>query len=179
MDSKKAEGNALFQQGEAKAQEAYDKYTECLALDPSNTAYAAVILGNRAAASMKLKQWDKAIEDCDLSLQYKPDNVKALLRRAACRKEKGELEESVRDIEAALKLDSDSDDLKRQLRDAKMELKKKKRKVRARLSQHSAALLSKRRTAADTDLSLSSSRVVFRTTTRSSVWIAAASARAS
>ena len=125
MDTKKAEGNALFTT-EGKAQEAVEKYTECLAIDPTNSSYAATILANRAAAHMKLKQWDEAIRDCDLSLEHKADNVKALLRRSTCRKEKGDLEECVRDLEAALRIDSDSDDLKRQLKEAKLNLKKSK-----------------------------------------------------
>ena len=128
MDARKSEGNALFA-AEGKAQEAVDKYSEALGLDPTNASYAATILANRAAAFMKLKRWDEALADCEQSLSLKPDNVKVLLRRAACRKEKGDLEEAVRDIEAALRLDSDSDDLKRQLREAKLDLKKSKRKV--------------------------------------------------
>ena len=131
MEVKKAEGNALFSQ-EGKAQEAVDKYTEALAIDPTNAAFAATLLANRAAAHMKLKQWDAAIADCDQSLATKADNVKVLLRRSTCRKEKGDLEEAVRDIEAALRVEKDNDDLKRQLREAKLQLKKSKRKVRCR-----------------------------------------------
>ena len=135
MEARKQEGNALFTT-EGKAAEAVEKYTEALAIDPANTAFAAVLLANRAAAHIKLKQWDKAVEDCDKSLEYKADNVKVLLRRAQCRRERKEWEECVRDIEAALKIESDSDDIKRQLRDAKLELKKSKRKVHNR-SPHS------------------------------------------
>ena len=127
IESKKQEGNALFTT-EGKAAEAVEKYTEAMAIDPTNTAYAAVLLSNRAAAHIKLKQWDAAISDCDKSLEYKADNVKVLLRRSQCRRERKEWEDCVRDIEAALKLESDSDDIKRQLRDAKLELKKSKRK---------------------------------------------------
>ena len=128
MEERKKEGNALFTT-EGKAAEAVEKYTEALAIDPTNTAFAAVLLANRAAAHIKLKQWDAAINDCDKSLEYKPDNVKVLLRRSQCRRERKEWDECVRDIEAALKVESDSDDIKRQLRDAKLELKKSKRKV--------------------------------------------------
>lgn len=135
MEVKKQEGNTLFAT-EGKAAEAVEKYTEALAIDPANTAFAAVLLANRAAAHIKLKQWDKAIDDCDKSLEYKADNVKVLLRRSQCRRERKEWEECVRDIEAALKLESDSDDIKRQLRDAKLELKKSKRKVRKQTSVH-------------------------------------------
>ena len=128
MEARKQEGNTLFAT-EGKAAEAVEKYTEALAIDPANTAFAAVLLANRAAAYIKLRQWDKAVEDCDKSLDYKADNVKVLLRRSQCKREKKEWEECVRDIEAALKLESDSDDIKRQLREAKLELKKSKRKV--------------------------------------------------
>ena len=127
IEAKKQEGNTLFTT-EGKAAEAVEKYTEALAMDPSNTAVAAVLLANRAAAHIKLKQWDKAIDDCDKSLEYKADNAKVLLRRSQCRRERKEWEECVRDIEAALKVESDSDDIKRQLREAKLELKKSKRK---------------------------------------------------
>ena len=139
MESRKQEGNTLFAT-EGKAAEAVEKYTEALAIDPANTAFAAVLLANRAAAHIKLKQWDKAIDDCDKSLEYKADNVKVLLRRSQCRRERKEWDECVRDVEAALKIDSDSDDIKRQLRDAKLELKKSKRKVRKQPTAHTEHL---------------------------------------
>ena len=54
MEAKKSEGNTLFTT-EGKAAEAVEKYTEALAIDPANTAFAAVLLANRAAAHIKLK----------------------------------------------------------------------------------------------------------------------------
>ena len=56
MEAKKEEGNALFK-AEGKAQEAVEKYTEALAIDPSNASFAATLLNNRAAAYMKLRKW--------------------------------------------------------------------------------------------------------------------------
>jgi DnaJ family protein C protein 7 len=126
LEAKKTEGNNLFQEG--KCQPAYDAYSEALAMDPLNDNYNATLYNNRAAASLKLKNWAAAIEDCNKAIALKPDLVKAFLRRAQAEQSLEQYEEAVRDIEAASKLDSTNQDILRQLKEAKLALKKSKRK---------------------------------------------------
>ena len=52
LETKKKEGNDAFTAG--KAQEAYDFYTEALAIDPLHDAFNAQLYCNRAAAAMKV-----------------------------------------------------------------------------------------------------------------------------
>jgi DnaJ family protein C protein 7 len=126
LEAKKTEGNNAFQAG--KSQEAYDLYSEALSIDPLNDAFNATLYCNRAAAAMKLNKYQQAIEDCSKTLAIKDDFVKAYLRRSQCYQQLEQWEEVVRDLESAAKLEPNSGDIQRQLKDAKLELKKSKRK---------------------------------------------------
>lgn len=68
-----------------------------------------------------------AINDCTEALKINEKYLKALLKRARCHYEMENFEESVKDYEAALKLDK-SMETKNALKDAKLQLKKSKRK---------------------------------------------------
>lgn len=96
-EREKEKGNELFKSGEYKAcVEAYDKSVEL--------APKAATLANRAAAKLKLKLFDSAIEDCTLALEDDPKYVKVLMRRAVARMELMQYEEAHEDILTALDL---------------------------------------------------------------------------
>lgn len=126
LEKKKAEGNEAFKYGRSK--EAYELYTEALTIDPLNKDYNATLLGNRAAASMKLKQWTQAIQDCDQSLRLRRDHIKTMLRRGQCKLELERYQDAIREFEKAKELDPQNRDIRQQLQNAQLELKKSKRK---------------------------------------------------
>lgn len=68
-----------------------------------------------------------AVSDCTGALKINEKYVKALLKRARCQYDMENFDESVKDYEAALKLDK-SMETKNALKDAKLQLKKSKRK---------------------------------------------------
>ena len=61
----------------------------------------AQILCNRALCSMRLGNFEKAIEDCSETLTIQPNSVKAFYRRAKCYEITGKLELACRDIRRA------------------------------------------------------------------------------
>ncbi|QDZ20736.1 tetratricopeptide repeat domain-containing protein [Chloropicon primus] len=96
-EREKEKGNELFKSGEYKeCVEAYDKSIDLLP--------KAATLANRAAAKLKLKLYDSAIEDCTQALEQDPKYVKVLMRRAVARMELMQYEEAYDDIQAALGL---------------------------------------------------------------------------
>lgn len=78
VSSARTKGNELFKA--SKYGEACLSYGEGLDQDPQNP----ILLCNRAACRSKLRQWEKAIEDCTLALNVRPSYTKARLRRADC-----------------------------------------------------------------------------------------------
>ncbi|KAI9921853.1 hypothetical protein PsorP6_002267 [Peronosclerospora sorghi] len=91
----KNEGNAFFRQG--LMDDAIAAYTRCLNLDPNN----AVCLSNRAAAYLKLKQFDRAVADCSKAVGANP-TIKPFMRRATAFIAKEQFGQAVADLEAAL-----------------------------------------------------------------------------
>jgi len=67
---------------ENKYAEAAEQYTEALALDPANRKLNAVVYSNRALTFIKRKEWLKALDDLNKSLELDPNYVKSLARRA-------------------------------------------------------------------------------------------------
>ena len=94
-EREKEKGNELFKAGEYK--ESVEAYDKSISLAPK-----AATLANRAAAKLKLKLYDGAIEDCTLALAQDPKYVKVLMRRAVARMELKRYEEAYEDIEVAL-----------------------------------------------------------------------------
>ncbi len=79
-EREKEKGNELFKSGEFK--ESIAAYDKSIALAPK-----AATLANRAAAKLKVKLFDSAVEDCTLALEQNPRYVKVLMRRAVARME--------------------------------------------------------------------------------------------
>lgn len=78
VSSARLSGNLLFKA--SKFLEACIVYGEGLEHDP----YNSVLLCNRAACRSKLRQFEKAIEDCTAAFNVQPSYSKARLRRADC-----------------------------------------------------------------------------------------------
>jgi DnaJ family protein C protein 7 len=125
LQSKKEAGNQAFKSG--KMQEAFDLYTEALGIDPNNKAINAILYFNRATASSKLNNLDECIKDCTKAIELDEAYLKALSRRAKCYMEKEDFDSAVIDYEKIYKLDK-SKEHQHLLKEAKLELKKSKRK---------------------------------------------------
>jgi len=104
----KAEGNQLY--SSQKYVEAVQQYTDALLIDPSNKKFSAILLSNRAAAHMKLDDFENAIFDCDAALQRDPLYSKALLRRARARVCSGSLNHLVKAKEDFEKVQKQTND---------------------------------------------------------------------
>lgn len=125
LKKKKDEGNDVFKSG--KLQDAYKIYTEALAVDPLNKKINAKLYLNRAIVLSRLNKLREAVEDCNTALILEDTYLKALLRRAKCYSDLGEYEDAVKDYEKAYNMDKSKDN-KKLLQDAKLALKRSKRK---------------------------------------------------
>jgi len=97
-------GNEHFNRGSFEA--AVVSYTDALATCLlCHTADRAIIYSNRAAAKMKLEQYDNAVADCTKALEFNPDYMKALLRRAQLYEKTDKLDEALEDYTKALERD--------------------------------------------------------------------------
>ncbi|KAG7670686.1 hypothetical protein Ndes2526B_g00472 [Nannochloris sp. 'desiccata'] len=75
----KTKGNDAFKQG--KFDFAIRYYSDAVILS-ANDSEKSVLLSNRAAAQLKLQQYNEALKDCNEALAYDPNLVKALFRKA-------------------------------------------------------------------------------------------------
>ncbi|KAI9680980.1 MAG: Hsp90 cochaperone [Trizodia sp. TS-e1964] len=95
----KAEGNKAF--AEKKFDEAIEKFTQAIELDPSNH----VLYSNRSGAYASLKDFDKALEDANKVTEIKPDWAKGWGRKGAALHGQNDLVGAHDAYEEALKLD--------------------------------------------------------------------------
>uniref|UniRef100_A0A182VXS0 Uncharacterized protein n=1 Tax=Anopheles minimus TaxID=112268 RepID=A0A182VXS0_9DIPT len=103
-DELKQQGNELFKQGEHLQSLAL--YTQALRLCPLDRKEArAILYANRAAAKTKLDRKKSALDDCTKALEYNPNYVKALLRRANLYEETDKLDESLEDYRKVQELE--------------------------------------------------------------------------
>ncbi|MCL4123340.1 UNVERIFIED_CONTAM: hypothetical protein GTU68_002895, partial [Idotea baltica] len=122
---KKEEGNTAFKKGNLR--EALNLYTEALAIDVNNKTTNAKLYCNKATVKAKLGKLEEAVDDCTAAINLSEGYIKAFLRRAKCYQDLEKHEEAVRDYEKVCKLDR-SQENKRLLADAKVQLKCSKRK---------------------------------------------------
>lgn len=118
-------GNKLFKVG--KFREAHKLYTEALEIDPLNADINSKLLYNRALMNSKIGSIRDAIADCNVALKTNPAYLKVILLRAKCHTDMENYEESVKDYEAALKIER-TIEIKNALKEAKIALKRSKRK---------------------------------------------------
>lgn len=125
LKKKKDDGNAAYKSG--RMQEAYDLYTEALNIDPLNKKTNAKLYFNRANVLSQQNKLKEAVENCSMAIKLDDTYMKALLRRAKCYMDLGEYESAVQDYEKINKIDKSRDN-RRLLQEAKMALKRSKRK---------------------------------------------------
>ncbi|KAF8088674.1 hypothetical protein N665_0532s0037 [Sinapis alba] len=111
-NSEKEQGNEYFKQ--KKFNEAIDCYSRSIALSPNAVAFA-----NRAMAYLKIKRYREAEVDCTEALNLDDRYIKAYSRRATARKQLGMIREAKEDAEFALRLEPESQELKKQYADIK------------------------------------------------------------
>lgn len=126
LNKLKEEGNTNYKAGRWQA--AIEKYTEALGVDPANKATNAKILQNRALCYNKLKEHEKAIEDCDEALRLDPSYTKARKTKANALGGAEKWEEAVREWKAIVEADPSDTAAQREARKAELEHKKSQRK---------------------------------------------------
>lgn len=113
----KSEGNELF--GLGNFQLALSKYTEAVKLNGENP----VLYSNRAATYLNLKEWEKAILDCNAGLklivdekdnEFQSVNIKLLCRKAVALRNCGDIDAALKCIDDALFLDPENSALKKE-----------------------------------------------------------------
>ena len=98
-DALKAEGNKLFVAKDFEA--AANKFSEAIALDPSNH----ILYSNRSGAYASLKNFSAALEDANKITELKPDWAKGWSRKGAALHGTGDLIDATEAFEEALKLE--------------------------------------------------------------------------
>lgn len=115
LKAKQAEGNKLFACGNYR--QAYDLYTEALAIDPSNVLINSKMYYNRALTNSKINGdvWD-TIKDCTAALKADPKYIKPILLRGRIHSEMRNFDESIAEYKLALALEN-TEQIKRLLDD--------------------------------------------------------------
>ncbi|CAG5044392.1 unnamed protein product [Parnassius apollo] len=99
----KNKGNEAFKS--EKFEEAVSLYTKAIDLSEKDSRDRATYLKNRAAAYLKIKEYEKVIKDCDEALQIVPEDPKALFRRAQALESLDRFEEAYRDAKTIFTVD--------------------------------------------------------------------------
>lgn len=122
----KEEGNADFKN--SRWQAAIDKYTTALEVDPANKSTNSKLLQNRAVCYNKLRQYEKAIADCDEALRLDSSYTKARRTKANALGGAERWEESAREWKGIAEADPSDMAAQKEARKAELELKKSQRK---------------------------------------------------
>lgn len=122
----KAAGTTAFKA--RKYDEAYTLYTEALAVDPTNRSENSKLYYNRALVLSKMERNEEALSDCDQALSFDPKYTKALTKKVRIQIDLEQFDEAVKNAEEACNMDQSDRELQRLLQEAKLELKKSKRK---------------------------------------------------
>jgi tetratricopeptide (TPR) repeat protein len=90
----------------------------------------ASALANLCAGFTALKQYQRALEHCDKSIQIVDDNWRTWQNRAAANLGLGKVEDSLRDIQRGLQINPDSDSLQKTLAIARDHEKRQQERMR-------------------------------------------------
>jgi len=104
----KKEGNKFFTCKNHR--EAIVKYTEAIALDPTDVTF----FSNRSAAYAALEMWDEAAEDGRSCIKVNKNFIKGYFRLAVALRSAGKYKEAVDNIKMGLAVDPGNADLKKQ-----------------------------------------------------------------
>lgn len=99
----KNKGNEAFKA--ENYEEAISFYSKAVDLAEKDSRDLSTYLKNRAAAYLKMKDYDKVIKDCDESLRIVPEDPKALFRRSQALESLERFEEAYRDAKAIFTVD--------------------------------------------------------------------------
>merc|ERR1712156_1210277 len=122
----KEDGNTAFKS--SNWTQAHELYSQALKIDPFNKATNAKLYFNRATVAAKLKKYAESVSDCDKALKLDEKYLKALVRRGRSYMELEKYDEAVRDFEQINKMERGNQEYRQLLSNAKLELKKSKRK---------------------------------------------------
>jgi DnaJ family protein C protein 7 len=125
LEKAKEDANSVFKA--KRYSEAVKAYSDALLVDPTAKMTNAKLLGNRAMARMRIKEFDEAVADCDAAIKADPTYLKAKKTRAKAVGEGGNWEQAVKDLKDIAEADPTPENQK-EVRNAEMELKKSKRK---------------------------------------------------
>ncbi|XP_063987569.1 dnaJ homolog subfamily C member 7-like isoform X2 [Diachasmimorpha longicaudata] len=125
LKQKKEDGKTAFKVG--RYQEAYNFYTEALAVDPLNKLANTKLHYNRALTAAKLGRLNESISECTEALNTDENYLKAILKRGSCYMELQDYEEAVKDFERACRINKSREN-RRLLMEAKEALKRSQRK---------------------------------------------------
>jgi serine/threonine-protein phosphatase 5 len=109
----KSEANEFFKQ--EKFQQAVDKYTEALELNPKKAVYHA----NRSIANLKLENFGYALSDAAKSIECDKNYLKAYYRRAAAHMALGKYKIALKDYERVFKVRPTDADAKKKFTECK------------------------------------------------------------
>ncbi|KPM35342.1 hypothetical protein AK830_g11219 [Neonectria ditissima] len=126
LDRMKEEGNVEFKAG--RLQQAIEKYTLALDIDPSNKSMNAKLLQNRAQCRIKLKEYDEAVADCNRAIGLDPGYMKVRKTKANATGLAGKWEDAVNEWKSIQELDPEDRTIMKEIRKAELELKKSLRK---------------------------------------------------
>jgi DnaJ homolog subfamily C member 7 len=126
LDRMKEEGNGLFKSG--KFREAVSVYSQALDVDPVNKGTNSKILQNRALCYTRIKEYTKAIADCERALQLDPSYTKARKTKAKALGLSGDWENAVKEYKSIAEQNPAEPGIAQEVRSAELELKKSKRK---------------------------------------------------
>lgn len=115
----KNEGDDAFRLNRFK--EAIQQYTQALDVDDDAIVWNAILYSNRAAAHMALRDYSKAIQDCNKAIALDGHYMKAYLRRARAYKESSDYDKSLQDYEMYLSYSYPSRYIPRDLADVQEE----------------------------------------------------------
>lgn len=102
-ESLKNKGNEAFKA--ENYEEAISLYTKAINAAEKDSRELATYLKNRAAAYLKLKEFNKVIKDCDNALQIIPEDPKTLFRRSQALEFLQRFEEAYRDAKTIFTVD--------------------------------------------------------------------------
>ncbi|KAI1432939.1 hypothetical protein GGR50DRAFT_688625 [Xylaria sp. CBS 124048] len=126
LDRMKEDGNEDYKAG--RWQEAIDKYTAALDVDPTNRGINSKLLQNRALCRLKLKAYNDAIADCERAISLDPTYLKARKTKANALGQAEKWEDAVNEWKKIQELDPEDRTIPREIRKAELELKKSQRK---------------------------------------------------
>ncbi|KAK9243263.1 hypothetical protein V1506DRAFT_516426 [Lipomyces tetrasporus] len=126
LEKKKNLGNDAFKRGDLQG--ALELYSEALAIDKHNKGTNSKLYSNRATVNMRLNRFEDAVADCDSALDLDPEFTKVRRTKARALGQLEKWDEAVQEFQKAIEADPSDPNLRAELREAELAVKKAKRK---------------------------------------------------